>query len=83
MEAYKDHLSSIEDHLARIELLLRAALVRQRREHAALGGMGPLPSLAEGIVDDPDELESAAFEASADIDNRRRLDDFVTACGAD
>ena len=70
MEAYKDHLSLIEDHLARIELLLRAALVRQRREHAALGGMGPLPSLAEGIVDDPDELESAAFEASADIDNR-------------
>lgn len=70
MEAYEDHLTLIEDHLARIELLLRATLVRQRREHAALGGLGPLPSLSEGLVEDPEALESAAAAAEEDIEKR-------------
>ncbi len=76
VEPYADHLALLEDHLARIELLIRAALIRQRRDQVALGSLGPLPSFAEGLTDDPEVLESAARVAEGDIRERAEKSSF-------
>jgi SpoVK/Ycf46/Vps4 family AAA+-type ATPase len=63
--AYKDHLNFVEDHLKRLELRLRALIIRRRQDMAELGG-GRSAAVVDWIDTDPDALENdaAALEKS-------------------
>ena len=58
-EAHTDHLTVLEDHMRRLELRLRAMIVRRRQDAAEIGG-GAMAVFPELDTADPDALDAEA-----------------------
>ena len=72
--AYTDHLALLEDHLSRLELRLRAKILRRRSDNAEMGDANLL-AIPDAEHADPDELDARAAELGRQIEARQKATD--------